>query len=67
MKMAISHYRRQRILPQRRKENGNDYCHNLAPVVEGRFKVTKADDRTVVIKRPDFSVQGVSRARLVMA
>ena len=41
--------------------------HKLAPLAEGPFKVVDVTGKTVVIERPDFSVERVSRDRVVLA
>ena len=43
--------------------------HKLAPIAEGPFPVIRVDtsSKTVVIKRPDESVENVSRSRVALA
>lgn len=53
------------FLPVKRK-SAKEHHHKLAPVAEGPFKVTKADNKTVVIQRSDRSVERVSRTRVVL-
>ena len=48
-------------------KNSKDHRHNIAPIAEGPFLVTKKDKNTVVIERSDRSVEKVSRSRVVLA
>lgn len=48
------------------RDKWKDYRHALSPVTEGPFKSNKADDKTVVIERPDRSVGFVSSALFVL-
>ena len=41
--------------------------HKLAPVAEGPYQVIQSTGNTVVIERPDSSVERVSRDRVVLA
>ena len=50
---------------ERRDEN--ETRHKLAAVAEGPYKVLEATRRTVVIERPDHSVEKVSRDRVTLA
>lgn len=43
-----------------------DHQHELSSVAEGPFKVTKVEDKTVVIERPELSIQRVSRPEKVL-
>lgn len=49
------------------RNNQDDHRNKLAPVAEVPFKVTKTDEKTIVIEKPDRSVERVSRARVVLA
>lgn len=44
-----------------------DHRNKLAPIAEAPYKVTKVDDKTFVIKTTEWSVQNVSRLRVVLA
>ncbi len=50
---------------ERRSEK--DVRHKLAAVAEGPFRVVEVKDSTVVIEKPDRSVERVSRDRVVLA
>lgn len=49
------------------RNNAKDHHHKLAQVADGPFKITKADDKTVVIERPERSVERISSARVFLA
>ena len=49
------------------RKDPTEHRHKLAAIAEGPYRVTKADDATVVIERPDRSVEKVSRSRVVLA
>lgn len=44
-----------------------DNRHKLALVAEGRYKVTKVDKNTVLIKKTYLSVEKLTRSRVVLA
>ncbi len=50
---------------ERRSEK--DVRHKLAAVADGPFKVIEVDTKTVVIEKPDKTVERVSRDRVVLA
>ena len=49
------------------RKNLHDHRHKLAAVAEGPFRVKEAKDDTVVIEKPDRTVERVSRSRVVLA
>ena len=51
------------------RKDDKDTRHKLAPIADGPFPVLRVDNtaKTVVIKRPDNSVENVSRSRVALA
>lgn len=48
------------------RKNPKEHRHKLAPIAEGRYKVTNVDDKTVAIEKTDRSVENVSRSRVLI-
>lgn len=60
---------RDNVLLRVERKDKNEKRHKLAQIVKIRFRVLRVDKaaKTVVIKRPDWSVENVSRSRVAIA
>lgn len=54
------------VLLRLEMKKAKNQIFKLALVADGPFKVTKEDDKTVVIEQPDRSVERVFRSRVLL-